>query len=157
MADQKRIYAEVVDASGARVWAEDGESVGALGECLRLHCDNGSGVGEPLLDAEAAVVLGEALLAFARAARGGAPAPLVPVGRLSVAVSRVVESGRGVKPAGADDGVLDSEVFAQALLDELAERECRGRERKRRGRGGRGGRSGSCGSGWCTGAGSWSR
>ena len=155
MTGEKRIYAEVVDASGARVWAEDGESVGALGECLRLHCDDGSGVGEPLLDAEAAVVLGEALLAFARAARGGAPAPLVPVGRLSVAVSRVVESGRGVKPAGADDGVLDSEVFAQALLDELAEPVgvvgavvVSGSVR---------GRGASCGSGWCTGAGSWSR
>ena len=66
------------------------------------------------------MVLGEALLAFARAARGGGPAPLLPVGRLSVAVSRVVQSGRGVRPAGADAGPLDSEVFAQALLDELA-------------------------------------
>lgn len=115
------IYAEVVDALGSRVWAEDARSVGvvgALGECVRLHCDTGAGIGEPVLDAEAAVVLGEALLAFARQARGGNPAPLVPVARMTIAVSRVWDSGRGVRPQGAGGGV-DAEVFAQALLDEL--------------------------------------
>ena len=98
MTGDKRIYAEVVDASGARVWAEDGEDDAALGACVRLYVDaGGHGAVDvtPNLDAEAAVVLGEALLAFARGARGGEPAPLLPVGRLSVAVARVVDSGAG--------------------------------------------------------------
>ena len=112
-ADEGRIYAELVDARGRQLWLS-GDGEGLLG----IYWAEAEGSG-PRVDPEQALILSDALTQFSRSVRaeGSAARPVVPVGMLAVAVSRAEEKGAGRR----EDGSLDAEVFAQALLDELGD------------------------------------